>query len=195
MLILASASSRRHSLLKQIQIDHKCLAVDIDESVRTGESCDAYVMRTAREKALVARAKCGSSGPVLAADTTVCLENEIFGKPSSTAQARDFLKRLSGKTHRVLTAVVLCDGAALDTQLSISNVKLKDLEDDEIEWWLSLKEFSDKAGAYAIQGASGTFVEHLAGSYSGVVGLPLYETTQLLKKVGLWLPKSQCESS
>lgn len=193
MLVLASASERRHQLLQQITIPHRCLAVDIDETPRPQEVCDDYVVRMAREKAQAARALCQPEAVILAADTSVCLDDQIFGKPSNRDAAKRCLQWLSGKTHRVLSAVALCQQEDSSIALSVSYVKLKALQDEEIDWWLAHDEFSDKAGAYAIQGASGAFVEHIEGSYSGVVGLPLYETTTLLRECKLWPPHTHHE--
>ena len=187
MLILASASPRRHELLNQIHITHRCVATSVDESRKDNELCNDYVQRIAHKKAS-ALFEANDETPILAADTIVCLDDEMFGKPQTIDQARHFLKRLSGKTHRVLTAVVLKVNQSLQTKTSISKVELKNLSFREIEWWLSFDEFSDKAGAYAIQGPSGAFVESIEGSYSGVVGLPLFETTELLTQANLWPP-------
>jgi septum formation protein len=183
-IILASASPRRAKLLQQIGVRYRVLSVDIDESLRPGEDATAFVMRLAREKAEAgaAQAKLLSLDlPVLGADTIVELDGEILGKPENPAQARAMLTKLSAKTHRVHTAIALvCEGALL-TQLSSSVVEFCAMSQLQIEHYVNTGEPLDKAGSYAIQGEAAQFVKSLNGSYSGVMGLPLYETAQLLK--------------
>jgi septum formation protein len=181
-ILLASASPRRSELLRQLGIDHEIRPVDVDESVRPGEAPSAYVLRLAEAKAVALWQRLGAveRRPVLAADTTVALEGEIFGKPADLAQARAMLGRLSGRTHEVHTAVaVLHDGGAA-ARVSSSSVSLRALTPAEIDWYWSTGEPSDKAGGYAVQGRAAAFIRHIAGSYSGIMGLPLYETWELL---------------
>jgi septum formation protein len=181
-ILLASASPRRSELLRQLGIDHEIRPVDVDESVRPGEAPSAYVLRLAEAKAVALWQRLGAveRRPVLAADTTVALEGEIFGKPADLAQARAMLGRLSGRTHEVHTAVaVLHDGGAA-ARVSSSSVSLRALTPAEIDWYWSTGEPSDKAGGYAVQGRAAAFIRHIAGSYSGIMGLPLFETWELL---------------
>jgi septum formation protein len=181
-ILLASASPRRSELLRQLDIDHEIRPVDVDESVRPGEAPSAYVLRLAEAKAVALwqRLAAAERRPVLAADTTVALEGEIFGKPADLADARAMLGRLSGRTHEVHTAVaVLHDGGAA-ARVSSSSVSLRALTLAEIDWYWGTGEPADKAGGYAVQGRAAAFIRHIAGSYSGIMGLPLYETWELL---------------
>ena len=193
---LASRSPRRRELLNQIGVDHQVLTqrittergVDVDEDPRPGEQPRDYVLRMCREKAengwlrLVQR-KLPLRG-VLAADTTVCLGEEIFGTPADTAEAADILSRLSGREHEVLTAVAFKFGERMETELSATAVRFRVLGPAEIDRYVASGEPMDKAGAYGIQGYAGAFIAEIRGSYSGVMGLPLYETAQLLKRFG-----------
>ena len=184
-VLLASASPRRSELLRQVGIAHEVRPVDIDESVRTGEAPSAYVLRLAEAKAA---ALWGQLGPgerrlVLAADTTVALEGEIFGKPGSLAEARVMLGRLSGRTHEVHTAVAVLHAGGSGARVSSSSVSMRELSATEIDWYWSTGEPADKAGGYAVQGRAAAFICHIAGSYSGIMGLPLYETWELLAPV------------
>ena len=181
-ILLASASPRRSELLRQVGIAHAIRPVDIDESVHGGEAPSAYVLRLAQAKAgqLWRQLAPAERRPVLAADTTVALEGEIFGKPGSLGEARSMLGRLSGRTHEVHTAVaVLHDGGAA-ARVSSSTVTLRELTPAEIDWYWHTGEPVDKAGGYAVQGRAAAFISHIAGSYSGIMGLPLYETWELL---------------
>ena len=193
---LASRSPRRRELLNQIGVDHQVLTqrittergVDVDEDPRPGEQPRDYVLRMCREKAengwlrLVQR-KLPLRG-VLAADTTVCLGEEIFGTPADTAEAADILARLSGREHEVLTAVAFKFGERMETELSATAVRFRVLGPAEIDRYVASGEPMDKAGAYGIQGYAGVFIAEIRGSYTGVMGLPLYETAQLLKRFG-----------
>ncbi len=193
---LASRSPRRRELLNQIGVDHQVLTqrittergVDVDEDPRPGEQPRDYVLRMCREKAengwlrLVQR-KLPLRG-VLAADTTVCLGDEIFGTPADTAEAADILARLSGREHEVLTAVAFKFGERMETELSATAVRFRVLGPAEIDRYVASGEPMDKAGAYGIQGYAGVFIAEIRGSYTGVMGLPLYETAQLLKRFG-----------
>jgi len=184
-ILLASASPRRSELLRQVGIVHEVRPVDVDESVRDGEAPSAYVLRLAEAKAaaLWQRLEPGERRPVLAADTTVALEGEIFGKPGSLAEARAMLGRLSGRTHEVHTAVALLHAGGSGARVSSSSVSLRELSRAEIDWYWSTGEPADKAGGYAVQGRAAAFISHIAGSYSGIMGLPLYETWELLAPV------------
>jgi septum formation protein len=184
LLCLASGSPRRRQLLAQIGVPHVVSAAHIDEAVESGEPAADYVLRMARAKALAVRA--GSAAlPVLAADTTVVLDELICGKPGDEAAAVEMLQRLSGRSHQVLTAVALAAGAGLTFRLSASEVRMRTLTRAEcVAYWRS-GEPRDKAGGYAVQGRGAVFIEHLSGSYSGVMGLPLFETAQLLAAAGL----------
>lgn len=184
-LLLASASPRRRELLAQIGVSFDILPVDADETPRPGECPEAYVRRVAGEKSLLGLRASGASLPVLGADTEVVLEGEIFGKPSDFEHARAMLLRLSGREHEVLSAVSLRLGEKHWQAISRSRVKFRTLSEAEIEAYWESGEPLDKAGAYAIQGLGSIFVEHLSGSYSGVMGLPLFETAELLRKAGL----------
>lgn len=197
-LLLASASQRRRELLDQMQVRHEVLLVPAppgeDEPRLAGETPMEYVRRTAHDKACRARtwlrarhaATTGSaSTPILAADTTVALDDEIFGKPTDSREAAAFLRRLSGNTHQVLTAVVLDTGAHCLQALSRSEVTFAALDDEEIESYCRTGEAMGKAGAYAIQGRAALFVRHIAGSHSGIMGLPVRETYELLRRGGL----------
>ena len=184
-ILLASASPRRSELLRQVGIAHEVRPVDVDESVRDGEAPSAYVLRLAEAKAaaLWQRLEPGERRPVLAADTTVALEGEIFGKPGSLAEARAMLGRLSGRTHEVHTAVALLHAGGSGARVSSSSVSLRELSRAEIDWYWSTGEPADKAGGYAVQGRAAAFISHIAGSYSGIMGLPLYESWELLAPV------------
>ncbi len=185
LVILASASPRRSELLRQIGIAHEVRPVAIDESWRPGEAPAEYVLRLAEEKAraLWARLPAAARLPVLAADTTVALEGEIFGKPGSRAESVEMLERLSGRTHQVHTAVaVLHDGGAT-ARVSSSSVTMREISRAELDWYWDTGEPADKAGGYAVQGRAAIFISHIAGSYSGVMGLPLCETWELLRAV------------
>jgi septum formation protein len=183
-LILASASPRRCELLAQIGISFEQQIAAIDETPRAGESPADYVARVALEKARAVRAGGRPDLPVLGADTAVVVDGAILGKPADLDQARDMLRQLSGRAHEVFSAVALVaqrDGVIV----SHSRVWFRDLADNEIEAYWRSGEPRDKAGGYAIQGLAATFIERLDGSYSGVMGLPLYETAGLLQNFGI----------
>jgi septum formation protein len=194
-IYLASRSPRRRELLSQIGVRYHLLLfrdrvgeqADVDETTLSGEAPAAYVERMARAKAEAGWRRMLQRNlpiaPVLAADTTVSFEGRIFGKPANREQAEQFLATLSGKRHEVLTAVALKNHEQLEFALSSSEVLFKTLSRDEIAQYVASGETDDKAGAYAIQGRAARFVVELRGSYSGVMGLPLYETSQLLEKL------------
>jgi septum formation protein len=188
-LVLASQSPRRRELLAQLGIALEVRPAHADESVRPGEPPRDYVLRLAREKA-----RAVSGEVVLAADTAVVLGDEVLGKPADPADARRMLEALSGTEHEVLTAVCVrrAGGAAaleLDA-LAATAVRFARLSSSEIDWYVGTGEPLDKAGAYAIQGAGGAFVLSVSGSVSNVVGLPLVETADLLRRAGFPLPWS-----
>ena len=192
MIYLASRSPRRRELLAQIDVRFHLLLFrdqprqppDVDETPLQDEAPDVYVQRLARLKAEVAWQRMLQrrlrAAPVLSADTTVTLGGRILGKPADRAEAQAMLAALSGATHEVLTAVALKHSEGLESALSRSAVTFKRLSQEEIRRYVASGECDDKAGAYAIQGRAATFVVELRGSYSGVMGLPLYETAELL---------------
>ena len=183
-IILASASPRRKELLDQIGVSYTVYAVDIDETPLDHESPLAYVQRLAAEKSAACVAKLQTTQPVLAADTAVVLGDLIMGKPTDKEDALAMLRRLSGKTHQVYSAISL-RGLQHSEAVSITDVTFKKLTEQELlNYWYS-GEPLDKAGSYAIQGKGSVFVTAINGSFSGVVGLPLYETAQLLLKQGI----------
>ncbi|HEV2229730.1 MAG TPA: Maf family protein [Steroidobacteraceae bacterium] len=184
LLTLASVSPRRRELLEQIGVAHVVSGADIDESVRPGEAPADYVVRMACAKALAVHAR-GGGLPVLAADTTVVIDGLILAKPRDRADCLAMLGRLSGRSHQVLTAVALATAAGVAFRLSASEVRLRAVTAQECAAYWETGEPRDKAGGYAIQGRGALFIEHLSGSYSGVMGLPLFETGQLLAAAGI----------
>lgn len=188
MLYLASKSPRRHELLGRLGLDFRPLELDIPEQRGPGEGAEAYVRRVAREKAAAGWEQAGKmpGALVLGADTEVVLDDEVFGKPRDADDAASMLRRLSGRTHRVLSAVTLLAGSSREAQaVSSSEVTFAMITEAQIAAYVATGECEGKAGAYAIQGAADQFVRHLSGSYSGVMGLPLHETAQLLAGFGL----------
>ncbi|HKT31380.1 MAG TPA: Maf family protein [Gammaproteobacteria bacterium] len=186
-IYLASQSPRRAELLRQLGLRFEVLDVNVDETPRAGEAAEACVTRLARAKVEAARARLGRgrSAPILAADTAVALDQVIFGKPRDRNEALEMLARLSGRSHRVLSAVAVWGADALRTALSISQVTFRAINAAEAAAYWETGEPEGKAGGYAIQGRGAVFVERLEGSYSGVMGLPLYETAQLLRAAGV----------
>ncbi len=193
---LASRSPRRRELLAQIGVGFDTIAFrdaqrgdpELDETPLPDEAAAAYVERVARNKASlgwrIVNWRRLLLQPVLAADTSIELAGELIGKPRDVDDAQRILRRLSGQTHRVLTAVAVSFDERIEVVRSISEVRFRALDDDEIARYVASGEPMDKAGAYGIQGRAAMFVEHLAGSYTGVMGLPLCETAQLLKRFG-----------
>ena len=181
-LYLASASPRRSQLLQQIEVPHVVRPVVIDESPCDGEAPAAYVLRLAEQKAqaLWSQLEPGERLPVLAADTTVAIEGAILGKPADRAELHAMFRRLSGRTHEVHTAVAVMHDGRVNARISTSEVSFRELAPAEIDWYWDTGEPADKAGGYAVQGRAAVFIRHIAGSYSGVMGLPLYETWELL---------------
>lgn len=192
-LLLASASPRRSDLLKQMGVSFTVLAVDIDESRQGDESPVDYVSRLAMEKAQAGFARQDGQLPSLGADTIVVFDGQIFGKPRDQQHAETMLMALSGKVHSVFTAVAIDNGSGTALAVSETRVEFRTISQSECLIYWQSGEPQGKAGAYAIQGRGGVFVEKLEGSYSGVVGLPLAETEQLLNKfsVPLWNTSQQ----
>ncbi|MDB5905647.1 MAG: maf protein [Betaproteobacteria bacterium] len=197
-IYLASRSPRRRELLKQVGVPFQLFQLreepgrgaDVDESPAPGESAAAYVVRIARTKAEVAahymlRRSLSQRWPVLAADTTVVSDSRIIGKPENADDAARILASLSGKQHEVITAVAVAFGERVESALSESRVWFRNLTADEISRYIALGESLDKAGAYAIQGRAAAFVTRIEGSYSGIMGLPLAETAELLGRAGI----------
>ncbi len=184
VITLASVSPRRRELLNQIGVPHVVVGAHIDESVRAGELPHDYVQRMARSKALAVWNE-HSSLPVLGADTTVVLDGATLGKPVDRDDALRMLARLSGRTHEVLTAVALATRGGVSLRVSVSSVRFRALSAEECAAYWDTGEPRDKAGAYAIQGRAAVFIESLQGSYSGVMGLPLFETVELLRAAGV----------
>ena len=188
-LILASASPRRAEILQQIGVDFQIAPADIDETPMLQESPVAYVQRMAQEKMQhVIDTVAGSSTAVLGADTSVVLGSKIYGKPKNQQEAMAMLAALSGKTHQVLTAVAMGNKQRCVLKLSATDVMFRELDPKEcLDYW-NTGEPLDKAGSYAIQGLGAVFVEKISGSFSGVVGLPIEQTAQLLRtfNVPIW---------
>jgi septum formation protein len=184
-LILASASPRRRELLDQLGVAYEVLPAEITEIPAAGETPETYVRRIAAEKSLAVWRASGGRLPVLAADTEVELAGEVLGKPRDSGHAAEMLGRLANREHRVLSAVSLRYPEGHAEALSISTVSFRAIGRAEIEAYWATGEPRDKAGAYAIQGKGAVFVRHLAGSYSGVMGLPLFETAELLQRIGI----------
>lgn len=186
MLYLASKSPRRRELLGRLGLEFGVLEIDIPEQRQPGETAEDYVHRVAREKAAAGlRMAHDPSALVLGSDTEVVLDDEVFGKPADADAATAMLRRLSGRTHRVLSAVSLVSASRQAQAMSISNVTFAELDDAQIAAYVATGEPFGKAGGYAIQDRAEIFVSRLEGSYSGVMGLPLFETSQLLAEFGL----------
>ncbi len=185
-ILLASGSPRRRELLQRLAVTFRVEPADIDETRAVGEDPEDYVRRMAREKAQVGFKRAKNATPTLGSDTIVLLDGDILGKPGSQSEAETMLQRLSGRTHNVCTAVALVLGAdnMLET-LNITAVTFGVMPNNWIENYCQSDEPMDKAGAYAVQGGAGQYVSRIEGSYSGVMGLPLYETASLLRKAGL----------
>lgn len=195
-IYLASRSPRRRELLHQIHVQFDVLLfrggerqdLEVCEDVIAGEDAETYVQRVA-----LAKARSGIERvvwrrivprPVLAADTTLEVDGDIIGKPESPAHAEEILARLSGRSHRVLTAVAMADLTRLEHHLNVSEVRFRALAAEEIHKYVAAGESLDKAGAYGIQGRAGMFIEEIRGSYTGIMGLPLFETSELLRRFG-----------
>jgi septum formation protein len=192
-IYLASASPRRRELLSQIGVPFQVLTIEVDESIGACEAPLAYVSRLAEAKAQAGRAVCLASAaplrPVLAADTAVVIQGEILGKPKDAPDALRMLALLSGRTHEVLTAVAVMTDRGIAARVNSSAVRFREITPAEAREYWDTGEPKDKAGGYAIQGRGAVFVAELHGSYSGVMGLPLFETAELLRaaRVPRWL--------
>jgi septum formation protein len=187
MLYLASQSPRRRQLLGQLGVEFRLLDLDVDEVRGPTEAAADYVRRVAREKAGAGLLEVVAvpNAVVLGADTEVVLDGEVFGKPRDQAHAADMLRRLSGRSHEVITAVSLVSAGREAQAVSNSQVRVAALSDADIAAYLASGEWEGKAGAYAIQGRFEAHIEHLSGSYSGVMGLPLHDTMKLLREFGV----------
>lgn len=186
-ILLASASPRRREILNQLGYTIHTLTPNIDETPHPKESAQHYVLRMAIEKNHAARrlSSLANHLPLLSADTTVALDNQILGKPDSPEHAAEILRSLSGRTHQVLTAVCLWHNQQEYSIVQQSDVQFTHLSETDIHNYIATGEPMDKAGAYGIQGLGGLFVQHLSGSFTGVMGLPIFETTTLLQQCGL----------
>ena len=186
-IYLASGSPRRRELLSQIGVSFEKLSLQVDETVLKGETALAYVERVA-----VLKAKAGWQNlinesrvkrPVLGADTSVVMDGDILGKPTNKENAKQMLQRLSGVEHKVMTSVAIQYHDRLLSEVNVNIVNFAQLSDDDINWYLSTGEGVDKAGGYAVQGQAAVFIEQIQGSYSGIMGLPLKETADLLRRI------------
>jgi septum formation protein len=186
LIYLASASPRRSALLSQIGVPHRVRPTDLDERRRNAEHPSVYVQRLAREKADAVWSALSSAErlPVLAADTTVAIDADILGKPADEHDAVRMLSRLSGRSHQVYTGLALVSKDGTREAVSVSEVQFRELCAGEIRAYWRTGEPADKAGAYAVQGLAAAFIERIAGSYSGIMGLPLFETAALLSHIG-----------
>lgn len=187
MLYLASASPRRRELLEQIGVSYQILDVDVPEIPRRNEPPEVFVKRLALAKARAGWQQLAGPAlpPVLGADTVVVLDGAILGKPRDAAQGKAMLAQLAGRSHQVMSAVALMTAAKKAVKVNISEVTFSELDPARIDAYWACGESHDKAGGYAIQGRAAVFITHLAGSYSGVMGLPLYETASLLQEFGI----------
>lgn len=199
-IYLASKSPRRRELLRQIGVDFELLLLrdklprgpEVSEAVVEGESAQDYVRRVTREKCEAAHhimmMRRLPIRPVLSADTTVVLDGRILGKPADFNEAAAMLASLSGRTHEVLTSIVLWHAETMHEATQVSQVVFAELTESQINAYCASQEPYDKAGGYAVQGAAAVFIERMAGSYSGIMGLPLFETAQLMRQAGLQVP-------
>lgn len=188
MIYLASQSPRRRELLARLGVEFEVIDADIVEQRQQGEPAEQYVRRVAREKAGAGLLQVLGTRPeplVLGADTEVILGDEVFGKPRDDEDARAMLQRLAGRTHRVVSAVSLVSPSREAQVVSISEVTFAAINEAQIAAYVATGDCHGKAGAYAIQGGAERFVRHLSGSFSGVMGLPLYETASLLRQFGV----------
>lgn len=188
-LYLASRSPRRAELLQQLGLETMFMAADVDESPLPQEAPQDYVVRLARAKAetglAVLQAQGGEALPLLAADTTVAIDGLILGKPEDDADAHAMLLRMSGRWHEVHTGVAVASASGIHVRLSTTRVEMARLDEATIQAYIATGEPRDKAGAYGIQGLASTFIRRIEGSYSGVMGLPVFETAELLKQAGI----------
>jgi septum formation protein len=183
-IYLASASSRRRELLQQIGIGFELVRIDVPEHLQPAEHPQDFVLRLAMEKAEAGRRHCRDAGlpplPVLGADTAVVVDEVVLGKPNNEAEGLAMLRLLAGREHQVYSGVALNDGEHTQTAVSISRVRFRILDDVEIQAYWDTGEGRDKAGCYAVQGLAAQYIETIEGSYSGIMGLPLFETANLL---------------
>ncbi len=188
MIYLASSSPRRAELLTQIGVKFEVLPVEVNETANAGESAAELVLRLSREKAEEARKqllKRQLNGLVLASDTLISFQQQVLGKPESRSHCCSMLRQLSGQQHQVLSAVAIINAEdQIFQHNSINEITFRDLSEQEISQYCDSDEPGDKAGSYAIQGRAAVFIKHLSGSYSSVMGLPLFETAQLLQQAG-----------
>lgn len=183
MLVLASASPRRRELLGHLGVPFEVRPADIDETLRAGEKARTYVERLAREKAAAVQADV-----VLAADTSVVLDEVVLGKPGhDAALGADMLRRLSGRAHEVMTGIAVSSSRGVASRVVVAKVHFRVVSEDEIAWYVATGEGADKAGGYAMQGRAGAFITSVEGSPSNVIGLPLTDTVELLRNAGLVL--------
>ncbi len=189
MIVLASASPRRQDLLSQLVKSFEVMPADIDETPFELETPEEYVLRMAREKAeaTIEKSSLGVRDLIIASDTSVVIGDTILGKPTSLDDAKRMLRSLSGQTHSVMTSLCVCNGGLnrVATRNVVTEVTFREISDLEIQQYWNTGEPQDKAGAYAIQGIGGIFVQHISGSFSAVVGLPLFELSQLLSEFGV----------
>ena len=188
-IYLASRSPRRAELLQQLGFETIFMAADVDESPLPDEVPQDYVLRLAQAKAetglAALQAQGGEALPLLAADTTVAIDGLILGKPEDDADARAMLLRMSGRWHEVHTGVAVASASGVHVRLSTTRVEMTTLDEATIQAYIATGEPRDKAGAYGIQGLASTFIRRIEGSYSGVMGLPVFETSELLKQAGI----------
>lgn len=185
MLYLASQSPRRRQLLEQIGIAFQVVNVDVPEVRAPQESPVHYVSRVARDKASAGLQGVPAGAVVLSADTEVVLDDEVFGKPADAQDAAAMLRRLSGRTHETISVVWAVQGDHAESEVCVSRVRFAALSDTDIQAYVDSGEPFGRAGAYAIQGRGATLIEHLDGSFTGVMGLPLFETARLLRRFGI----------
>ncbi len=186
-LCLASQSPRRRELLEQLGVNFEVLPAHIDETRFRSELTHDYVARITLAKAheVWHLPNYHKKYPVLASDTAVCIDGAVLGKPENVNDAVYILRQLSGRTHEVLTGVALVFGKRHEYRLSVSQVTFDELSSEQIERYVATGEGLDKAGSYAVQGFAAAFIRHISGSYSGIMGLPIFETTELLKRWGV----------
>jgi len=184
-LILASASPRRQELLRALDLTFTVLTADIDESMDPSRGALEEVARICRAKADAVLPHTGPGDVIIAADTVVCVDNRILGKPADEAEARAMLRLLSGRTHQVRTGVTVCTADAAVTEVETTDVRFRTLSDREIAAYVATGEPMDKAGSYGIQGRASVFAEGISGDYFNVMGLPLCRLTRILRQFGI----------
>jgi septum formation protein len=185
MIYLASQSPRRRELLEQIQVKYQSIAVTVDETPQPHETPQNYVSRLAYAKAQAGHLVIKGAFPVLGADTTIVCDGQLFGKPRDENHAKQMLRKFSGRSHQVITAIALVTDSKKKVKINTNNVYFRLLTDADIQAYIATGESLDKAGGYAIQGRASIFIERIEGSYSGVMGLPLYETATLFAEFGM----------